>query len=134
MWRVRKGGNSPSSHAFVTQNLNSEQLGVLGSTIGFGGSCASNMSTMAMNVRIVVVVHGILEPLSATAKFLVLNINASVKNIDTGPITSKVIISVSLGVRVTSRHPRKVPGGIVLIDGGGGRNHVLLDEIDLWFE
>lgn len=113
----------------VVEDLDGEELGLLGDTEGQTADGAGNVGTVALAIGIAVI-SKVLEPLGAALELGVLNVNASVDDIGTGALASGLVEGVGGATGLGRRDTGKTPRSILLgsLDGDDG---ILLNVVDL---
>jgi len=124
-WRI--GGNvidtsndtSECTGTARIQNLNGVQLRLFGHSICDSSNSTSNVSTMAIAVKVLTISSEVLEPLSTAFKLRVIDFDTGVNHIAAGSLSSRAVIGVCgttlLGVGDTGEAPRGASLGLVLL-------------------
>lgn len=110
-----------SARSVGVEDLDGEELSLLGDTVGLGADGAGNVGAVAITVS-VVIVGEVLEPLGAALEFGVLGVNTGVDNVGAGALTGAVVVGVGGAAGLLAGKTGNAPGSVglsgVLLDDG----------------
>lgn len=120
--------------AVGAEDLDSEELGLLGYTVGLGSNGTSAVSAVAVAISVRTIASVVGEESSTTLELRVSGRDTSVDDVHTGTRSSRGVVGVGSGSRVGVRNAAKTPGsrrlsGVrLLLEGSLNLTKVSLDD------
>lgn len=96
--------------AISTENLDSEELGLLRYTVGLGSNCTSTVSAVAVAISVGTIASVVGKERSTTLKFRVSSGNTSINDVDTGARSCRGVVGVGCGSWVCVGDAAETPG------------------------